>query len=62
MVKIDDDLPLSRACLLGCGVTTGWGSAVYTADVAPGDVVVVIGFTGVSAMAPSRAPDWAARR
>lgn len=25
IVKIDDDIPLSRACLLGCGVTTGWG-------------------------------------
>ena len=25
LVKIDDDMPLSRACLLGCGVTTGWG-------------------------------------
>ena len=43
IVKIDDDLPLSRACLLGCGVTTGWGSAVNTADVAPGDTVVVKG-------------------
>ena len=33
VVKIDDDVPLSRACLLGCGVTTGWGSAVNTANV-----------------------------
>lgn len=47
LVKIDDDMPLSRACLLGCGVTTGWGSAVHTADVRPGDTVVVIGFGGV---------------
>ena len=47
IVKIDDDLPLSRACLLGCGVTTGWGSAVNTADVSPGDTVVVIGFGGI---------------
>ena len=47
LVKIDDDLPLSRACLLGCGVTTGWGSAVNTADVAPGDTVVVIGCGGI---------------
>ena len=31
LVKIDDDLPLNRACLVGCGVTTGWGSAVNTA-------------------------------
>ena len=47
LVKIDDDVPLSRACLLGCGVTTGWGSAVNTANVRPGDTVVVIGFGGI---------------
>jgi S-(hydroxymethyl)glutathione dehydrogenase/alcohol dehydrogenase len=47
LVKIDDDLPLSRACLLGCGVTTGWGSAVNTASVSPGDTVVVIGCGGI---------------
>jgi NDMA-dependent alcohol dehydrogenase len=47
LVKIDDDLPLARACLLGCGVTTGWGSAVNTADVRPGDTVVVIGCGGI---------------
>lgn len=47
LVKIDNDLPLSRACLLGCGVTTGWGSAVNTADVRPGDTVVVIGCGGI---------------
>jgi Zn-dependent alcohol dehydrogenase len=47
VVKIDDDLPLSRACLLGCGVMTGWGSAVNSADVSPGDTVVVIGCGGI---------------
>ena len=47
VIKVDDDLPLSRACLLGCGVMTGWGSAVNTADVSPGDTVVVIGFGGI---------------
>jgi len=47
IVKIDDDVPLTRACLLGCGVTTGWGSAVNTAGVQPGDTVVVIGFGGI---------------
>ena len=35
-IKIDDDVPLDRACLLGCGVVTGWGSAVYAAEVRPG--------------------------
>lgn len=47
VIKIDDDLPLNRACLLGCGVMTGWGSAVNTADIRPGDTVVVIGFGGI---------------
>ncbi|GAA4491506.1 NDMA-dependent alcohol dehydrogenase [Rhodococcus olei] len=47
LVKIDEDLPLSRACLIGCGVTTGWGSAVNTAKVSPGDTVVVIGCGGI---------------
>lgn len=47
LVKIDDDLPLDRACLIGCGITTGWGSAVNTANVSPGDTVVVIGFGGI---------------
>jgi NDMA-dependent alcohol dehydrogenase len=47
LVKIDDDIPLSRACLIGCGVTTGWGSAVNTANVRPGDTVVVVGCGGV---------------
>src|ERR1700742_4482295 len=47
LVRIDEDLPLSRACLLGCGVTTGWGSAVNTADVSPGDTVVVMGCGGI---------------
>ena len=47
VVKIDEDLPLSRACLVGCGVTTGWGSAVNTAGVKPGHTVVVIGCGGI---------------
>ncbi len=35
-VKILDHYPLDKACLIGCGVTTGWGSAVYAAEVKPG--------------------------
>jgi len=46
-VKIDDDLPLDVACLLACGVPTGWGSAVNVAEVGPGDVVVIYGVGGV---------------
>jgi len=50
-VKVDDDIPLELACLLGCGVVTGWGSAVYTAEVKPGDTVIVVGIGGVGANA-----------
>lgn len=51
LVKIDDDIPLNRACLVGCGVATGWGSAVNTAQVTPGDTVVVIGCGGIGSAA-----------
>jgi S-(hydroxymethyl)glutathione dehydrogenase/alcohol dehydrogenase len=51
IVKIKDDLPLDKAALVGCGVTTGWGTAVYAADVSPGDTVVVLGIGGVGANA-----------
>ena len=46
-VKVDDDLPLDKAVLVGCGVPTGWGSAVNTAEVKPGQTVVVIGIGGI---------------
>jgi len=46
-IKLAKDLPLTTMCLLGCGVGTGWGSAVYSADVEPGDVVIVMGTGGV---------------
>jgi NDMA-dependent alcohol dehydrogenase len=50
-IKIDKDVPLDRACLLGCGVVTGWGSAVYAAEVKPGDTVAVVGVGGIGANA-----------
>jgi S-(hydroxymethyl)glutathione dehydrogenase/alcohol dehydrogenase len=46
-VKLEDDIPVDKAALVGCGVTTGWGSAVYRADVQPGETVVVVGIGGV---------------
>lgn len=46
-VKIDDDIPFDVAALVGCGVPTGWGSAVYAAGVRPGETVVVFGTGGV---------------
>jgi NDMA-dependent alcohol dehydrogenase len=50
-VKVDQDIPLELACLLGCGVTTGWGSSVYAGEVSPGDNVAVIGVGGIGAAA-----------
>ena len=50
-IKIEKDVPLDRACLLGCGVVTGWGSSVYAAEVKPGDTVVVVGVGGIGANA-----------
>jgi S-(hydroxymethyl)glutathione dehydrogenase/alcohol dehydrogenase len=50
-IKIEKDVPLERACLLGCGVVTGWGSSVYAAEVSPGDVVAVVGIGGIGANA-----------
>jgi S-(hydroxymethyl)glutathione dehydrogenase/alcohol dehydrogenase len=50
-VKIDDDIPLELASLVGCGVATGFGSAVYQAKVEPGDCVVVVGTGGVGSSA-----------
>ena len=46
-VKIPDDIPLTEACLVGCGVPTGWGSAVKGAEVQPGDVTIVMGVGGI---------------
>jgi len=46
-IKIDDWIPLDKAALVGCGVTTGWGSAVNAADVRAGETVVVIGTGGI---------------
>lgn len=47
VVKLPDGIPLSRACLLGCGVSTGVGAAIQTAKVAPGARVAVIGLGGI---------------
>ena len=47
VVKIRDDMPLDRAALIGCGVTTGMGAALRTARVEPGSSVAVIGCGGI---------------
>ena len=47
VVRVDEDLPLDKAVLVGCGVPTGWGSAVNTANVRAGDTVAVFGIGGI---------------
>lgn len=47
VIKIEKDIPLEKAALLGCGVATGWGSATEIGGTKLGDTVVVIGVGGV---------------
>jgi alcohol dehydrogenase len=47
LVKIDPEDSLKAAALISCGISTGFGSAVDRAKVAPGEVVVVLGAGGV---------------
>jgi S-(hydroxymethyl)glutathione dehydrogenase/alcohol dehydrogenase len=47
LVKIRDDMPLDRASLIGCGVTTGLGAALNTVRIPAGASVAVIGCGGV---------------
>lgn len=42
-VKIRRDMPLERACLIGCAVATGFGAVFRVAGVKPGDSVLVVG-------------------
>lgn len=43
VVALTDKAPLDRTCLLGCGITTGYGAAVITAKVEKGSTVAVFG-------------------
>ncbi len=47
VAKIRDDMPLDRACLLGCGVMTGVGAVLKTAELRAGQTAAVIGCGGV---------------
>lgn len=62
VVKIEPDIPLAVAALVGCGVTTGWGSATRVADVRPGENVVVMGAGGVGMNAVQGAAAAGAKR
>lgn len=47
VVKYDDDIPVEVAAVVGCGVTTGLGAALNTAQVRPASTTAVIGLGGV---------------
>jgi S-(hydroxymethyl)glutathione dehydrogenase/alcohol dehydrogenase len=47
VAKIQKEAPLEKVCLLGCGLTTGYGAVINTAKVEPNSTVVVFGLGGV---------------
>ena len=47
VVKIDPEIPFEVACLVGCGVPTGYGSATHSANVQAGEDVAIVGIGGV---------------
>ncbi len=54
-VAIDPEMPLDRAAILGCAVTTGAGAVFNAADVTPGETVCVVGCGGVGLAAVNAA-------
>lgn len=47
VVKVDDWLPLETAVLVGCGVPSGWGTAVNAGNLRAGDTAVIYGVGGL---------------
>jgi S-(hydroxymethyl)glutathione dehydrogenase/alcohol dehydrogenase len=62
LVRIDDDIPLDRAALVGCGVLTGVGAALRTSGMRPGETVAVFGCGGVGLSVVQGARIGGARR
>ncbi|MEP6786136.1 MAG: Zn-dependent alcohol dehydrogenase [Sphingomonadales bacterium] len=54
-VRIDPEMPLDRAAILGCAVVTGAGAVFHSADVSPGESVAVIGCGGIGLAAVNAA-------
>ncbi len=46
-IKVDPDVPLDKVVLIGCGVPTGFGSAVHAAETEPGDTIAIYGIGGI---------------
>lgn len=47
LAKVDETAPLDKVCLLGCGISTGYGAALNTANVEPGSNVAIWGLGAV---------------
>lgn len=47
LAKIRNDAPFEKVCYIGCGVTTGLGAVLFTANVQAGSRVIVFGLGGV---------------
>ncbi len=47
LAKVREDAPFEKICYIGCGVTTGIGAVMNTAQVEPGDNVVIFGLGGI---------------
>ena len=47
LAKVREDAPFDKICYIGCGVTTGIGAVITTAQVEPGANVVVFGLGGI---------------
>ncbi|MGO2110408.1 MAG: NDMA-dependent alcohol dehydrogenase [Pseudoclavibacter sp.] len=62
VVQIPDDIPFEVAALVGCGVPTGWGTAVHAAGVRAGQTVVIFGAGGVGSNAVQGAAYAGAQR
>lgn len=54
-VRVDPDMPLDRAAILGCAVVTGAGAVFNSADVSPGEDVAIIGCGGIGLAAVNAA-------
>ena len=54
-VAIDPEMPMDRAALIGCAVTTGAGAVFNTTDVTPGETVCVVGCGGIGLAAVNAA-------
>ncbi|WFD28336.1 hypothetical protein MNAN1_003345 [Malassezia nana] len=62
LVAVNPKAPMDRTCLLGCGVTTGFGAAMYTAKVEKDSTVAVWGIGCVGLAVINGAKECGAKR